>query len=43
MSSSKITGWLALVAVLVFGALITLQVLEYIYYAADPSIWPAAL
>ncbi len=44
MSSSKsgstLMGALALVAVLLFLALIGLQVAEMLYYRADPSIWP---
>jgi hypothetical protein len=38
--SSKTAAWLALVAVLLFAALITLQVMEHMKYAADPSVWP---
>jgi hypothetical protein len=38
--SSKTAGWLALVALLCFAALLTLQVLEYMGYAAEPSVWP---
>ena len=43
MSSSKsanVMGALALVAVLLFIALIGLQVAEMLYYRADPSVWP---
>ncbi len=42
MSSSSST-WLsavALVAVLLFVALISLQLLELMHYRADPSLWP---
>ena len=44
MSSSKsdnIMGLLALFAVLIFIALIGLQVTEMLHYRADPPIWPA--
>lgn len=40
-SSANIFGILALVAVLLFLALIGLQVMEFLYYRADPSLWPA--
>ncbi len=43
MSSSKsagIMGLLALIAVLLFIALIGLQIAEMLYYRADPSVWP---
>ncbi len=44
MSSTEPTplmGALALVAVILFLALIGLQVIELLHYRADPSIWPA--
>ena len=42
MSSSSSTwlGAVALVAVLLFVALIGLQVVELLHYRADPSLWP---
>lgn len=40
-SSSNICGILALVAVLLFLALIGLQVMEFLYYRSAPSLWPA--
>jgi hypothetical protein len=42
MFSSKVGGWLAVVAVVLFAALITVQVLELNYYSAAPSAWPVA-
>lgn len=38
--SSKAAAWLALIATLCFVALVTIQVLELMYYAAEPSAWP---
>ncbi len=38
--STKVLGVLSLVATLCFVALITLQVLELLYYRAVPSVWP---
>ncbi len=40
-SSSNVCGILALLTVLLFLALITLQVMELLYYRAPPSLWPA--
>lgn len=40
MLSSKGLGMLAILAVICFAALIALQVLELMYYGADPSVWP---
>jgi len=37
--STKVAGWLALVTVLVCVGLVTLQVLEYLFYSAEPSVW----
>lgn len=40
MFSTKLAGFLALVATLCFIALVTLQVMEFIYYGAEPTLWP---
>ncbi len=40
MFSSKIMAILALLAVVCFVALITLQYLEWSYFATTPSVWP---
>lgn len=42
-SSDSLFGVLALLAVLCFAALVGLQVMEWLYYSAEPSIWPSAL
>jgi len=39
MFSFKVLSWLAIVAVICFVVLITLQVLEMNYYTAAPSVW----
>ena len=39
MFSTKVAGWLALVSVLFCVGLITLQVMEFMYYQAEPSVW----
>ena len=39
MFSTKIAGWIALVAVVLFAALIALQVVEISFYKAEPSVW----
>ena len=39
---STLLGVLALVSVLLFVALIALQVMEFLHYGANPTIWPAA-
>ncbi len=39
-SSSNWLGAVALVAALLFIALISLQVIEWLFYRADPSLWP---
>lgn len=41
-SSNKLFGILAIVAFVCFAALIALQVAEWSYYRAEPSLWPAA-
>jgi hypothetical protein len=33
-------GWLALVAVICFAALVGLQVAEMMYYQSPPTVWP---
>ncbi len=40
MFSSKIMTILTLLAVACFAALITLQVLEWMYFDAPRSVWP---
>lgn len=40
-SSNKVFGTLAILAFVCFAALIALQVLEYTYYRAEPTLWPA--
>lgn len=40
-SNNNVFGILALLAVLIFIALITLQVMEILYYRSPPSLWPA--
>ena len=39
-SSNKIATILAIIATLCFGTLLTLQILEWNYYRAEPSLWP---
>ena len=39
MFSTKVAGWIALVAVLLFAGLIALQVMELSFYKAEPSAW----
>jgi|GEM_PF-1473836 hypothetical protein len=41
-SSNNIMGVIALFAVLFFIGLIAMQVMEFMYYSAEPSIWPTA-
>ena len=40
MLSNKVQAILAIVATLLFVALVTLQVLELLHYSNPPSIWP---
>ena len=40
MLSNKVQAILAIVATLLFVALVTLQVLELLHYSSPPSIWP---
>jgi len=40
MYSSKLWFSLVMVATICFLALVTLQVLEFLHYSADPTIWP---
>ena len=42
MSSSKLFSILAIVAVVCFVTLITLQFVELSFYDASPSVWPAS-
>lgn len=42
MFSTKAMGVLAILATLAVGALLTLQVLEWNHYRAEPSVWPSA-
>jgi len=37
--STKVASWLALVVVLVCTGLITLQVLEFMFFRAEPYVW----
>ena len=39
MFSTKAASWLALVVVLICVGLVTLQVLEFMYFRAEPSVW----
>lgn len=39
MFSTKVASWLALIAVLVCVGLVTLQVLEFLFYRTEPSVW----
>lgn len=39
MFSTKAISWLALVVIFVCAGLITLQVLEFQYFRAEPSVW----
>ncbi len=39
MFSTKAAGWLALVVVLISVGLIALQVLEFLFFRAEPSVW----
>ncbi len=39
----KWMGILALLTVILFLCLIGLQVVEWLHYQADPSLWPAAM
>lgn len=41
-SSNKIAAILAMVATLCFGVLLTLQIIEWNHYRAEPSLWPSA-
>lgn len=38
--STTVQSVLCLISTLLFAALLTLQVLEYLYYQSPPSIWP---
>ena len=38
--SNKVQAVLALVATLVFIAVVVLQVLEFLHYSNPPSVWP---
>ena len=40
MFFTKIAAVLAILAALCLGGLVTMQVLEYQYYQAPPSLWP---
>lgn len=42
-SGLKIWTLLTVLAFLCFVALVVFQVWEYVYYSADPSVWPAVL
>lgn len=39
MFSTKIAGILAIVAFVLFAAVLAFQVMEYQYYGAAPSLW----
>ena len=39
MFSFKILSWVAMVAVILFLALIALQTLELNYYGSTPTVW----
>lgn len=39
MFSTKVASWLALVVVLISVGLVTIQVLEFLDYRAEPSVW----
>jgi hypothetical protein len=39
MFSIKVASWLALVVVLLCAGLVTLQVLEFQFFSAEPSVW----
>jgi hypothetical protein len=41
-SSSSLMGILALLTVILLLTLVGLQVAEYLYYQAEPTIWPPA-
>lgn len=43
MYSSKIAGFLALVAALCFIALVALQAMEIMHYSAEPTLWPVSV
>jgi hypothetical protein len=40
--STKLYGILAILAVLCFAGLVAIQVMEYLDYAKEPSVWPMA-
>lgn len=40
MFSTKIAGWIALAASVLFLLLIAFQAWELMYYRAAPSVWP---
>ena len=40
--STKLYGALALLAVLLFAGLLAIQVIEYLDYQKEPSVWPMA-
>jgi hypothetical protein len=39
--STKVAGWLAIIIALICIGLVTLQVLEFLDYRAEPSVWLA--
>jgi hypothetical protein len=39
--STKIASILAILTLLVFGGVIALQVMEWQFFAAPPSVWPS--
>lgn len=39
MFSTKVAAWLTIVIVLICVGLVTLQVLEFLDYRAEPSVW----
>lgn len=41
MFSTRIAGWIALAASVLFLFLIVFQAAELMYYRAAPSVWPA--
>jgi hypothetical protein len=38
--SIKVVSILAIVTTLCAVALVTLQILEFMYYSSEPSVWP---
>jgi hypothetical protein len=41
--STKLYGALAILIVLCFAGLVAIQVIEYLDYAKEPSVWPLAV